>query len=157
MSRIRSKNTKPEIMVRSLLHRLGFRFSLRHKGLPGRPDIVLPRHKTVVFVHGCYWHRHRGCSNATTPGTRAAFWQKKFESNVARDRRTQNALARCGWKVVVVWECEVTSDPTALAERLAVRIGCTGAVRVSCTMPDAKGLLRIMEGRVRFLAGAMGG
>ena len=92
MSRIRSRNTTPEILVRSLLHRLGFRFTLRRKELPGKPDIVLPRHRTVLFVHGCFWHRHQGCRGATTPGSNTAFWRKKFRRNVERDAAAGNPL-----------------------------------------------------------------
>jgi DNA mismatch endonuclease, patch repair protein len=135
MSRIRSKNTKPELIVRSLLHRLGYRFTLRRRDLPGRPDIVLPCLRTVVFVHGCFWHRHSGCANAATPRTRAAFWNKKFHSNVARDRRNRNDLKRSGWRTVVVWECEVLSDPSALAHRLAREIGEAHRLRSSIAPP----------------------
>ena len=110
MSRIRNKDTKPEIMVRSILHGLGFRFTVngpKNKKLPGKPDIVLPRYRTVVFVHGCYWHRHKGCKETTTPKTRTEWWQAKFDGNVERDKRNQHELKKLGWKVIVVWECEV--------------------------------------------------
>src|ERR1035437_3283994 len=106
MSRIQGKDTKPEMVVRSLLHRLGYRFRLHGKGLPGRPDIVLPKYRTVVFVHGCSWHRHRGCRNCTTPRNNRRFWMKKFEGNVRRDKLNWRALVELGWRVVVVWECE---------------------------------------------------
>ena len=102
MSRIRSKNTKPEILVRSILHRLGFRFSLHGKTLPGRPDIVLPKHKCVVFVHGCFWHRHKNCKDATMPKTRPEWWQAKLEGNAGRDRRNRAAFRRSGWCVITV-------------------------------------------------------
>lgn len=107
MSRIRGANTKPEIVVRSLLHRMGFRFRLHRRDLPGSPDIVLPRHATVVFVHGCFWHRHARCKGATTPKSRVDFWQAKFAKNVERDKRNRRDLRRLGWKVVVVWECDL--------------------------------------------------
>ena len=107
MSRIRSRNTKPELAVRSLLHGMGFRFRLHREDLPGRPDIVLPKYKTVVQVHGCFWHRHDGCRFAYDPKTRAEFWQQKFLGNVERDRRTTLELERLDWRVVVVWECEL--------------------------------------------------
>lgn len=107
MSRIRGKNTKPEIVVRSLLHRLGYRFRLHGKTLPGRPDIVLPKHKTVVFVHGCFWHRHKGCKNCTTPTNRRAFWVAKLKGNATRDKLHSRALHKLGWHVAVVWECEI--------------------------------------------------
>jgi DNA mismatch endonuclease (patch repair protein) len=108
MSRIRGKDTTPEKMVRSLLHRMGCRFRLHGKKLPGRPDIVLPKHKTVVFVHGCFWHRHRGCKNCTTPTNNRSFWVKKLEGNVARDMVQRRTLRKLGWQVVVVWECELS-------------------------------------------------
>jgi len=115
MSRIRASNTKPELIVRSALHRLGFRFRIHRKDLPGHPDIVLPRHRTVVFVHGCFWHRHRACKYAYAPKTRAGFWRRKFKKNVARDREVRAQLERLGWKVVTVWECECASPRAAQA------------------------------------------
>ena len=125
MSRIRCRNTKPEIAVRSALHRLGYRFTVngpRNRSLSGRPDIVLPKYETVVFVHGCFWHRHAGCRYATTPSSREEFWQAKFAANVERDQRNVERLASEGWKVVVVWECE-TRDPVELPELLRCRLG----------------------------------
>lgn len=107
MSRIKSKDTAPEMRVRSALHRAGYRFRLHVKDLPGKPDIVLPKYKTVIFVHGCFWHRHKGCSKATTPSTNQEFWKKKFQQNVGRDKRNQAKLKKLGWKVVVVWECNI--------------------------------------------------
>jgi len=109
MSRIRGRDTQPEKKVRSALHRAGFRFRLHRKDLPGRPDIVLPKYRTVVFVHGCFWHRHRGCKFAYEPKSRPAFWNEKFRGNVARDRRNASDLRRLGWRVVTIWECEATS------------------------------------------------
>jgi len=109
MSRIRGADTRPEIAVRSLLHRMGYRFSLHRKDLPGKPDIVLPKHKTVIFVHGCYWHRHPRCQFAYTPKSRIDFWQKKFDDNVARDKRNLRDLKKLGWHVATVWECETKS------------------------------------------------
>ncbi len=117
MSRVRSKDTKPEIFVRSLLHSDGYRFRLHKAGLPGKPDLVLAKYRTVVFVHGCFWHRHSGCSDATTPKTRTEFWTKKFEDNVSRDKRNAAALRNLGWDVVVVWECELKNT-----ERLLKRL-----------------------------------
>ena len=119
MSRIRSRDTAPELRLRSLLHRVGLRFRLHHPGLPGRPDIVLPRYRTVVFVHGCFWHRHLGCSGATTPSSNAEFWQSKFEANVRRDRATRNALERLGWRVIVVWECSLKADAATVATKIS--------------------------------------
>lgn len=106
MSRIRSRNTKPEMTVRSTLHKLGFRFRLNNKKLPGKPDLTLKKHKTVVFVHGCFWHRCKKCKRATTPKTNVDYWIKKFQRNVARDEENYIQLTKLGWKVIVVWECE---------------------------------------------------
>lgn len=122
MSRIRSKDTAPEVALRRALHALGFRFRLHRKDLPGRPDIVLPRHRVVIFVHGCFWHRHVGCGIATTPKSNTAFWVEKFERNVARDVRSIERLEAQGWRVIVVWECELGSRRKAADA--ALRIGC---------------------------------
>ena len=107
MSRVGSKNTKPELIVRSYLHRLGFRFKIHEKKLPGRPDVVLPKHRCVVFVNGCFWHRHKGCPRATMPSTRVDFWQSKFEKNIARDQKNLSLLKKAKWKGCLVWECEI--------------------------------------------------
>ncbi len=107
MQRIRSTNSKPELLVRSFLHKKGFRFRLHAKGLPGRPDIVLPRYRTVIFVHGCFWHRHEGCRYSSTPKSNVEFWQEKFDRNVERDRRDREQLQQAGYTVIVVWECEL--------------------------------------------------
>ena len=109
MSRVASKDTKPELLVRSFLHRSGFRFRIHGKKLPGRPDLVLPKHQAVVFVHGCFWHRHNGCTKATMPATRVEFWREKFERNVARDLTNQADLRNLGWRVIVLWECEIAT------------------------------------------------
>lgn len=119
MSGIRGKNTKPELTVRSFLHRAGLRFRL-HAKLPGKPDLVLPKYRTAVFVHGCFWHRHKGCPKTTSPQTRHGWWAEKFESNIARDRRNVIALRKLGWRVMTIWECE-TQKPHKL-ERLAKKI-----------------------------------
>ena len=107
MSAIKSKNTKPEITVRKLLHSMGYRFRLHRKDLPGSPDIVLPKYKTVIFVHGCFWHRHQNCKYASNPKTRREFWEKKFKENIERDKKTQEKLKNLGWKTKIVWECEL--------------------------------------------------
>ena len=106
MSRIRSKNTKPEMVVRSFLHKAGFRFRLHRHDLPGKPDIVLPKYNTVIFVHGCFWHRHKGCKYAYTPKSRLKFWKDKFAGTVKRDKLHLKQLQDNGWKVFIVWECE---------------------------------------------------
>ena len=107
MSGIRGKNTKPELLLRSALHALGFRFRIQRKDLPGKPDIVLPKYKTIIFVHGCFWHRHPGCKYAYTPKSNVEFWTNKLEGNVTRDRLTEKALEEMGWRVLIVWECEI--------------------------------------------------
>ncbi len=117
MSRIGGRNTKPELVVRSTLHRLGYRFRVHRRDLPGRPDIVLPKHKAVIFVHGCFWHRHSRCKYAYTPKNNLTFWQAKFAGNVGRDRKTVRQLRKLGWWVIVIWECQ-TTDAATLAERL---------------------------------------
>ena len=109
MSAIKSKNTKPEIAVRKLLHSLGYRFRIHKKNLPGSPDIILPKYKTVIFVHGCFWHRHENCKYASTPKTRKEFWENKFKANVKRDLDIQEKIKNIGWKYVVIWECEINN------------------------------------------------
>jgi DNA mismatch endonuclease (patch repair protein) len=106
MARIRGKNSKPEMTVRRVAHALGFRFRLHRKDLPGSPDLVFPRLRKVVFVHGCFWHRHDKCSRTTIPKTRVEFWNSKFAANVQRDIRVEKELFHRGWNVLVVWECE---------------------------------------------------
>lgn len=107
MSHIRAKNTKPEIAVRSLLHRMGYRFRIHRKDLPGRPDIVLPKYKSVIFVHGCFWHLHEACRDGTIPKTRSDKWKEKLVKNLERDRSNIYNLHNMGWKVLILWECEV--------------------------------------------------
>lgn len=109
MSGIRGRDTKPELVVRKYLHAHGLRYRIAPKNLPGKPDIVLPKYRTVVFVHGCFWHRHDECRYAATPSTNSSFWQGKFKENVVRDARTNRLLVEAGWRVFVVWECEVTT------------------------------------------------
>jgi DNA mismatch endonuclease (patch repair protein) len=105
MAGIRGKDTKPELVLRRALHARGFRFRLHVKDVPGRPDLVFSKYRAVVFVHGCFWHRHEGCRLATVPSTRPEFWQEKFESNVARDSSVVETLLNSGWRVATVWEC----------------------------------------------------
>lgn len=107
MAHVKGRDTGPEKAVRSLLHRLGYRFRLHQKDLPGNPDIVLPRHHKVIFVHGCFWHGHPGCRRAGRPVTNTAFWNKKLDKNVERDARVQAELQLRGWKVLVVWQCQI--------------------------------------------------
>ena len=152
MSRVRSRNTKPEIMVRSILHRMGYRFTVRgprNRDLPGRPDIVLPRHRAAVFVHGCFWHRHAGCSAASHPGTRQEYWRKKFENNVARDQRHQRALKKTGWRIRVVWECQIVKQPERVARRLDQWLGPKTSARYA-ELPDKKTLYKMAEARADY-------
>ena len=110
MSRIRSKNTKPELIVRSVLHRMGYRFRLHRKDLPGKPDIVLPKYKTVIFVHGCFWHGHSGCKRGNIPKTNKNYWIPKINKNKDRDRKHRSQLKKQGWKVAVIWECQCHNE-----------------------------------------------
>ena len=107
MSKIRSKDTKPEKILRSALHQIGYRFRIHRKDLPGKPDIVLPKYKTVIFVHGCFWHYHKDCPEGRIPNTNSKFWKEKLLKNVEKDKRHQANCKELGWKVIVVWECEV--------------------------------------------------
>lgn len=111
MQAIKGKNTRPEIILRSSLHRLGYRFRIHYRDLPGRPDIVMPKHKTVIDVRGCFWHRHEGCNKSTMPGTNIRFWKEKFQRTVERDRINRKKLESLGWNVIVVWECEIPRCP----------------------------------------------
>lgn len=121
MSGIRGKNTVPEMLVRRFLHARGYRYRVHRKDLPGKPDLVLPRLKVCIFVHGCFWHRHPGCVYATTPKTRPEFWSEKFQKNVRRDLANIDALEAAGWNVLIVWECHLKNDPDTL-ERVAEKL-----------------------------------
>ena len=118
MSRVRGRDTGPELVIRRIAHRLGFRFRLHCKHLPGTPDIVFPRYRAVILVHGCFWHRHPGCIHASSPKTRVQFWEDKFRETVSRDRRNEAALHNLGWRILIVWECE-TRDAAAVASRIS--------------------------------------
>ena len=128
MSRIRGKDTKPELALRKVLHGLGLRYRLHGAGLPGKPDLVFPKYKTVVFVHGCFWHRHAGCSIATIPKSNTPFWSDKFAKNVARDARVGESLQASGWSVLVAWECELSTPAKARAtgEKIAAAVKARG-------------------------------
>ncbi|MFP4546918.1 MAG: very short patch repair endonuclease [Fidelibacterota bacterium] len=107
MSNISDSNTKPEIIVRSILHKMGYRFRLHKKNLPGKPDIVLPKHRKIIFVHGCFWHSHENCRRSKRPSTNTKFWSKKLDSNKKRDKKILKQLKDIGWKVLIVWTCEI--------------------------------------------------
>jgi DNA mismatch endonuclease (patch repair protein) len=117
MSRVFSKNTSAEMRVRSAAHARGLRFRVHRKDLPGTPDLVFPKWRTAIFVHGCFWHRHSNCKKATTPKTRVDFWQEKFDRNLARDQANLAALCAAGWRAELVWECQ-TKSPEVLKARL---------------------------------------
>lgn len=123
MSRIRGQDTGPERLLRSLLHKAGFRFRLHDRSLPGKPDIVMRKHKAVIMVHGCYWHRHPGCRNATTPSTRTEFWVEKFQGTVARDARNLTDLTALGWRVITVWECDLKKNPDQTLADIREKLG----------------------------------
>ena len=122
MSRIRRKNTEIEIKVRKYLFSQGFRFRKNVADMPGKPDIVLSKYKTIIFIHGCYWHRHASCKNCTTPNTNREFWLKKFEKNIQNDSKHQQELEAAGWKVLILWECEIENDFERLMDNLVVEL-----------------------------------
>lgn len=130
MSRIRSQNTKPEELVRKYLFSKGFRYRKNDKRLPGKPDIVLPKYRTVIFVNGCFWHKHEGCKFFVWPKNNAEFWRIKIEGNVARDQRNHRELQLLGWKVLTVWECELKRNiRTDTLEKLVTEIRSTSAIK----------------------------
>lgn len=116
MSRVKGRDTKPEVLVRSFVHRMGYRFRVHRRELPGNPDIVLARHRKVIFVHGCFWHGHKGCSRSGRPTTNENFWNNKLNGNIKRDRLKCRKLRRMGWKVLVVWECETKASELLLGK-----------------------------------------
>lgn len=153
MSRVRSKDTKPELIVRSLLHRTGLRFSLRRKDLPGRPDIVMPKYNTVIFVHGCFWHGHKDkeCKLARIPKSNTSFWKEKFKANRSRDLRNQRKLGTLGWRVIVLWECRIMKDPFAEVARVRRFLGlCDAAFFFYPSFPDRRTVLKVAEERLHY-------
>ena len=128
MAAIRGKDTEPEMIVRRFLHGRGYRYRIHRKDLPGKPDVVLPRLKVCIFVHGCFWHRHPGCAFATTPSTRFDFWNEKFKKNVARDLANIDELEAAGWNVLIVWECQLKRGGDTL-ERLDQKLRLLDPVR----------------------------
>lgn len=157
MSKVQDSDTRPEWILRSALHRLGFRFRLKNKHLPGRPDLVFPKYRTAVFVHGCFWHRHSGCKNASIPKTNHGFWLNKLDENVARDKRASSALTKQGWRVLVVWECQLEGS-TLKTLRKTVRAICGDskcdrdieAKRIGLRRTD---LLKVADEKVRYRLG----
>lgn len=122
MSRIRGKNTKPEMILRSLLFKEGFRFRIHKKDLPGKPDIVLIKYRVAIFVHGCFWHYHRGCREGRIPSSNSKFWEEKLLKNVEKDEKHTKALQELGWKVIVVWECEIEKNIRRAVEKIIIEI-----------------------------------
>jgi len=118
MSKIRSKNTKPEKLLRSLLHKQGLRFRIHKKDLPGKPDIVFSKRKIAIFVHGCFWHYHKDCNEGRIPSSNSKFWKEKLERNVAKDEKITSILTSMGWKVLTVWECEIEKNPEVIEQRI---------------------------------------
>lgn len=118
MSLIRSKHTRPELIVRSMLHRMGFRFRLHRRDLPGEPDIVLPKHKSAIFVHGCFWHFHKNCRDGKIPQSNQEYWRPKLEGNARKDEQALSALRADGWNTLVIWECELRENLTEVQERV---------------------------------------
>ena len=116
MSAIKGKNTNPELAVRRYLHAQGFRFRLHRKDLPGKPDLILPKHRLAIFVHGCFWHRHKHCFYATSPATRQKFWSEKLDGNAARDKRKEAELVQAGWRVLIIWECGLKHKSSEINE-----------------------------------------
>lgn len=127
MSRVRGKDTIPEMRVRRMAHALGLRYRLHRQDLPGKPDLTFAKHRVALFVHGCFWHRHPGCRKASDPKSREGYWQAKFAANVERDARVANELGRLGWRVVTVWECE-TKSPEQIEKRLRAVFGLSQLV-----------------------------
>lgn len=114
MSSVKQRHTKPEIAVRKILHRHGFRFRLHNKKLPGTPDIVLPKHKAVIFVHGCFWHQHEGCRKSRRPTSNVEFWNEKLDRNIVRDNQKESELKNSGWKVLTLWDCEIKNEDSLI-------------------------------------------
>lgn len=153
MSRVRSEDTKPEWVLRSALHRLGFRYRLRPRDLPGKPDLVFPKYRCAVFVHGCFWHRHPRCRYATTPKSNTEFWEEKFRRNTKRDAEVAAELRARGWRVLTAWECELRDSPVETVRRIAEALLCraeeTPPLRYE-DLPDRNTMLRAAEQKVHY-------
>ena len=150
MRQIKNRHTKPEVLVRSILHRIGYRFKINDKKLPGKPDIVLPKYKSVIFVHGCFWHRHENCSKATTPKTNRDYWDKKFQRNIDRDKEVKQQLQQLGWYVIVIWECEVLSDPVSAISRIVSKLEKSSDRKYSLDI-NRNSILHLAEERSKYL------
>ncbi|MGX9728424.1 MAG: very short patch repair endonuclease [Candidatus Electronema sp. VV] len=149
MGRIRSQHTKPELIIRSLLHRAGFRFRISNKTLPGSPDIVLPKYKTAIFVHGCFWHRHENCAKARMPGSNQDYWREKFARNMARDTAAVKVLEALQWRVVVLWECDILRDPLAVCAKVVSEL-LGGAATQYAAEIDRRQIVLLAEKKSRY-------
>jgi DNA mismatch endonuclease (patch repair protein) len=153
MAKVRSADTKPEWILRCGLHRLGFRYKLSDRALPGRPYLVFPKYKSVIFVHGCYWHRHKHCKDASTPKSNTEFWLKKFAENVRRDRSKVRALDALGWRVLVLWECQLTKCTTRTIQEAALWLAqdvLSKSALLGIGELDRRTLLTVAEAKVRY-------
>lgn len=154
MSKVRGADTKPEWILRCGLHRIGFRYRLGNRHLPGRPDLVFPKYRSIVFVHGCYWHRHSGCKDASIPKSNVDFWTRKFAENIKRDQVIERDLRNRGWRVMVVWECELVRNTVETIEKVAGWLHegkvATGRVLYSARVVDRGTLLAVAEAKVRY-------
>jgi DNA mismatch endonuclease (patch repair protein) len=148
MSKVRSRDTKPEWILRCGLHRLGFRYRLKNRHLPGSPDLVFAKFHAAVFVHGCYWHRHQGCKDASTPKSNIDFWERKFAENIERDSRIIRELENLGWRILVVWECELTRKARETVHRVASWLK-QGNVCYDCVINQSE-LLSVAEKKIRY-------
>ena len=151
MSRIRSSNTIPELIVRSMLHRIGFRFRVNSKDIVGKPDIVLPKYRTVIFIHGCFWHQHLGCKEASRPTSNRKYWNAKLQANVQRDYTNRCILKREGWHVLRLWECEVEKNPKRIAMRIAKFLGCESKGRAFDVLPSRQTILKAAQARAQSI------
>jgi len=150
MSHIRATNTKPEMVVRSLIHRMGYRFSTHRKNLPGRPDIVLPKYRTIILVHGCFWHQHTGCIEASQPKSNTAYWRLKLKRNVERDKKNRRLLRKQGWRVLRLWECEIEKDPIRVVLRIARELSGRVDDKRLQQLPSRRDLLKAAEARAGY-------
>ena len=148
MRRIKSKHSKAEVLIRCMLYRAGFRYRVNDKSVIGCPDIVLKKYNTVIFIHGCFWHRHKGCSKTTTPSSNKEYWLKKFKRNVERDRQIEQELTSQGWNLLILWECEILLDPATVINRV---IGNLRGCQYLCNISN-RTILKIAEKRHLYLS-----
>lgn len=151
MSRIHGRDTKPELIIRTLLHRAGYRFKIGDKTLPGRPDIVLPRHGLAIFVHGCFWHRHSNCKLASTPKTNRRYWREKFANNQRKDARAKRQLNALGWRVLTLWECRIMKAPEATLNRILKKLESNADAYEYALDASRQDILKAAEKKWRYL------